>query len=174
MASFFEDLYNKLFSPSPSPFSTPYPSSDSFLLAVDDMAPHNLPQTTMDESAIVESVLGGNPVPGHFPSSPRSSMSSTISAQSDIASRLTTSAAAPRVKLDPMIRHYPKPTEEIDVEAMLARKPLKGTLSHYFKNARDVKIPVKTAAQQAKDFEDTKKELLRAKEEMQRLSTAKR
>jgi hypothetical protein len=180
MASFFEELYNKLFSPlsrSPSPLSTPYPSS--FLLAHDDdMAPHNtnksLPPSTMDESAIIDTALAGESVLGYFPSAPRtSSMSSTISSQSDIASSLTT-GARPKVKRDAMTTYFPKPTEELNLEEMLAREPRKHTLGHWFKNGKDIKLPVHTPAQQAKAFEDTKKELLRAKEELLMLSINKR
>ncbi|KAK4456280.1 hypothetical protein QBC34DRAFT_14283 [Podospora aff. communis PSN243] len=181
MASFFDNLY-KLFSPlsrSPSPVSTPYPSS--FLLAHDDedMAPHNigksLPPSTMDESAVIDAALAGESAVDYFSSAPRSSsMSSTISSQSDIAGSLNTTRARPKLRRDAMTTHFPKPTEEINVAEMLARKPPKHTLSHWFKNGKDVKLPVHTPAQQAKDFEDTKNELLRAKEELLKLPINKR
>ncbi|KAK0623543.1 hypothetical protein B0T14DRAFT_495006 [Immersiella caudata] len=179
MASFFEDLYNKLFPPlstSPPPFSTLHPSS--FLLAQDDdMSTQNtksLPPSTMDESAIVDSLIGGESVPGYFPTTPRTSMSSTISSQSDIANRLSTTAARPSIKHDAMTCHFPKPTEELNLDEMLAREPRKHTLGHWFKNGKEVRLPETTPAQQAKAFEDAKKELLRAKEEMLKLYIGKR
>jgi hypothetical protein len=69
-----------------------------------------------------------------------------------------------------MTRHFPKPAEELSVEEMLSRPPQKHSLGHYVKNARDVKAPVVDKAKQAREFEEAKKELLRAKDELQKLS----
>jgi len=176
MATFFEELYHKLFSPLSS-LSSPSTTPPTFFLLADDMNPHNDQMYShpmaSHESAIAESTQPGDSsdsASGHFPTSPRSSMSSTGSAPSAalLSGRLTKPVAQPQVKLDPMTRVYPKPTTELNLDELLARTPGKWSVAHYVKNARDLRIPVMSAAEQAKDFEETKKELLRrAKEDMQ-------
>ncbi|KAK3333435.1 hypothetical protein B0T19DRAFT_440196 [Cercophora scortea] len=74
------------------------------------------------------------------------------------------------VRQDAMTKSFPKPTRELSVEEMLARPAQKHSLSHYLKNARDCRVPVVDKAKSAKDFADAKRDLLRAKEELQRLS----
>ncbi|KAL2181759.1 uncharacterized protein P884DRAFT_10081 [Thermothelomyces heterothallicus CBS 202.75] len=68
------------------------------------------------------------------------------------------------VALDPMSREYPKPTQELSLDEMLARKPGKHSLSHYLRNPRVSKITdePRTAeefAERARKFEETKQKL---------------
>lgn len=89
----------------------------------------------------------------------------------------TTSApvSAPRRlkhSTDPLERSFPKPEGDIDVGAALARDPLKWSLGHWKKNARDVAAPASTPADSKKKFDDIKDELRRAQQEM--VSKAKR
>ncbi|CAK7218658.1 hypothetical protein SBRCBS47491_003581 [Sporothrix bragantina] len=75
---------------------------------------------------------------------------------------------------DPLERAYPKPENDIDVGAALAREPLKWSLGHWKKNARDVARPVPTPDASKQRFEDMKNELRRAQQDMRASSTAKR
>ncbi|KXX73980.1 hypothetical protein MMYC01_202271 [Madurella mycetomatis] len=72
------------------------------------------------------------------------------------------------VALDAMSRNFPKPAHEPSLEELLARPPGKRSLGHYVKNAREVAPPPVDPAQRARKFEDAKRELLRAKEEIER------
>ncbi|GAB1320613.1 hypothetical protein MFIFM68171_10823 [Madurella fahalii] len=72
------------------------------------------------------------------------------------------------VALDAMSRDFPKPAHEPSLEELLARPPGKRSLGHYVKNAREVAPPPVDPEQRARKFEDAKRELLRAKEEMER------
>lgn len=186
MATFFGDLYSKLFptrtsqtsAHSPPTFiitdynmTSPSPSNDAYL-----------PLMSASESAVDESPAPAGGEPGYFPTSPRSSMSSTISAQSDLINSVTAAAksavAKPEtipsrpqiVKVDTMSRTFPKPTEEVSLEELLARKPHKWALGHWVENARPVRVPVVDKETMAKEFEKEKMELLRAKEELQKLA----
>jgi hypothetical protein len=57
---------------------------------------------------------------------------------------------------------------------MLARPPQKWSVGHYVKNARETKAPVHDKEQQAKAFAEAKRELLAAKEALERSATAGR
>lgn len=66
-------------------------------------------------------------------------------------------------KLDTMQRQFNKPTEEATVEELLARPPLKHSLSHYVKTARDRRMPTVDPEEERKRLEKVKAELLAAK-----------
>lgn len=84
------------------------------------------------------------------------------------------------VALDTMSREFPKPAHEPSLDELLARKPGKWSLGHYVKNARERKVAVADAAagvpareetdaeERARKFDEVKRDLLRAKEEMMR------
>ncbi|KAB5570222.1 hypothetical protein GE09DRAFT_699960 [Coniochaeta sp. 2T2.1] len=74
----------------------------------------------------------------------------------------------PIVVVDALSRTFPKPTEEPTLEQMLARPPQKWSVGHYVKNARDAKAAVRDKDAQAKAFAEAKRELLAAKEAMER------
>ncbi|CAK7264316.1 hypothetical protein SEPCBS57363_001019 [Sporothrix epigloea] len=67
---------------------------------------------------------------------------------------------------DPLERFYPKPEMTIDLGAALAREPLKWSLGHWKKNARDVATPALTHEASKQRFEDAKNELRRAQRDM--------
>lgn len=67
---------------------------------------------------------------------------------------------------DPLERSFPKPDGDIDVVAALARDPLKWSLGHWKKNARDVSQPTSSSAASKKRFDDIKDELRRAQLDM--------
>ncbi|ERT00770.1 uncharacterized protein SPSK_08034 [Sporothrix schenckii 1099-18] len=81
-----------------------------------------------------------------------------------------TPAPAPTRRLkfngDPLERSFPKPEGDIDVGAALARDPLKWSLGHWKKNARDVVQTTTSAAVSKKRFDDIKDELRRAQLDM--------
>lgn len=104
------------------------------------------------------------------PSGHRGSISSTTTTSSSATSdshgaeiRLTTLTTKTTTKVDILQRHFEKPTEEATVEELLARPPLKHSLSHYVKNARDRRVPVADLEEERKRFEKAKAELLAAK-----------
>jgi hypothetical protein len=78
------------------------------------------------------------------------------------------SAAGKVVALDALSRHFPKPDYEPTLEEMLARPPQKWSVGHYVKNAREAKAPVRDKEQQARAFEEAKRELLAAKAALER------
>ncbi|OIW33256.1 hypothetical protein CONLIGDRAFT_165860 [Coniochaeta ligniaria NRRL 30616] len=78
------------------------------------------------------------------------------------------------VALDALSRNFPKPTHEPTLEEMLARPPQKWSVGHYVKNAREAKAPVHDKEQQAKAFAEAKRELLAAKEALERSAAAGR
>ncbi|KAH8909521.1 hypothetical protein BR93DRAFT_924503 [Coniochaeta sp. PMI_546] len=84
------------------------------------------------------------------------------------------SAPHKAVALDALSRNFPKPAQEPTVEEMLARPPQKWSVGHYVKNAREAKTPVHDKEQQAKAFAEAKRELLAAKEALERSATAGR
>jgi len=124
----------------------------------------------MAESESAISDMAQSRESGYFPTSPRSSMSSTLSAESALLPSHPMHVPQPTelapVKLDALSRHFPKPTHEADVAELLERKPGKYSLAHYVKNARDVKPHVVDKVQQSKAFEDIKKELLLAQQQL--------
>ena len=78
--------------------------------------------------------------------------------------------AAPRrsatfvVAHDPLSRDYPKPTHEPGLEELLARTPGRWSLSHYVKNAPVTGVFEVEAAERARNFEQVKRDLVKAKE----------
>ncbi|KAF3770000.1 hypothetical protein M406DRAFT_325476 [Cryphonectria parasitica EP155] len=78
-------------------------------------------------------------------------------------------------QLDPLSRAYPKPAQEIDVREALARKPMKWTLGHYFKETptREPHAQTVDRATRALDLEAKKRELLKAKDEIRMLALPK-
>lgn len=68
---------------------------------------------------------------------------------------------------DPIGRAYPKPDGELDVAEALSRQPLKWTLGHWKKNAREVTRSKPSAAMSKQRFDDIKDELRRAQLAMQ-------
>ena len=77
--------------------------------------------------------------------------------------------------VDPLSRNFPKPTEDVDLDEMLARKPLKWTLGHYVKevSTREPSRPAEDKGRVAQDMEAKKMEMLVVKEEIRRLSAGK-
>ncbi|KAL1871397.1 hypothetical protein Daus18300_004764 [Diaporthe australafricana] len=102
----------------------------------------------------------------------RSSAAATSSSPSSSPSQ---GCADPACEVDPLSRTFPKPTEDVNLDEMLARKPLKWTLGHYVKEApsREPSKPVEDKDRLAQDMEAKKKEMPAAKEEILRLSAGK-
>jgi hypothetical protein len=72
------------------------------------------------------------------------------------------------VALDALSRDFPKPAHEPSLDELLARPPGKWSLGHYVKNARAVTPPAPLdPAERARQFEEAKRELLRAKAELE-------
>ncbi|KAL1899421.1 hypothetical protein Sste5346_002817 [Sporothrix stenoceras] len=67
---------------------------------------------------------------------------------------------------DPLERSFPKPEGDIDVGAALACDPLKWSLGHWKKNARDIAQLTTDAAASKKRFDAIKDELRRAQLDM--------
>lgn len=123
----------------------------------------------------------------HSSISSESSCASKTSAQNAEQSAILTKhpasgqayCSAPRPAVtyptDPLSREYPKPTEEVDLEEMLARKPLRWSLAHYIKERpiREPPNPMDDKQRVARDLETKKKELLEAKEQIQKLNISK-
>ncbi|KAK3340442.1 hypothetical protein B0H65DRAFT_259318 [Neurospora tetraspora] len=108
------------------------------------------------------------------PSAHRGSISSTMTTSSVATTSTTSDAAVAEIrittvttktttKVDILQRRFPKPTEEASVEELLARPPLKHSLSHYVKNARDKRLHMVDPEEERKRFEKAKAELLAAK-----------
>ena len=91
------------------------------------------------------------------------SSAATNSTSDGIEIRVTTVTTKVTTKLDPMQRQFPKPTEEPTLDELLARPPLKHSVSHYVKNARDARKPTVDAEEERKQLEKLKAELLAAK-----------
>lgn len=73
--------------------------------------------------------------------------------------------------VDPLSRTFPKPSEEVNLDELLERKPLKWTVGHYIKTpTREHSDPFEDKEKIAHDMEARKRELLAAKEELRRLS----
>lgn len=190
MSSFFGDIYHLLFHPR-SRSSPPQPPSSSSLFENPFLTPHiTMNRHGQDYSSLMspsESAIsddsGYSAVPGYFPSSPRSSMSSTHSTESTnlrpaqperattapVAQLQLPQSAKPSAKLDAMSQAFPKPADDLPLEELLSRPPGKWSLGHYVKNARDVKRPPVDKEKQARDFEAAKRDLLRAKAELENL-----
>ncbi|KAK0621249.1 hypothetical protein B0T17DRAFT_508620 [Bombardia bombarda] len=120
---------------------------------------------------------------GYFSSAPtshRSSMSSSTSGATVLTASVdlerdqrvvtTTTTTTTRPKVDAMSCKFPKPTQEATLEEMLARPPQKWSVGHYVKHARDYQAPAVDKEKQAKAFADTKRELLKAKEDLKMLA----
>lgn len=86
--------------------------------------------------------------------------------------RSATAVVAPET----MSREFPKPAHEPSLDELLARAPGKWSLGHYVKNAR-VRVASRPAAEteaeeRARKFEETKRELLRAKAEIEAIASS--
>lgn len=102
----------------------------------------------------------------------RSSAAATPSSPSSSSSQCSAEQTG---DVDPLSRTFPKPTEDVDLDEMLARKPLKWTLGHYVKEAatREPSKPAEDKDRLAQDMEAKKREMLAVKEEIRRLSAGK-
>lgn len=76
-----------------------------------------------------------------------------------------------RCPVDPLARDYPKPTGEINLDEMLASKPGKRSLAHYISVTpfREPTNAMQDKRWVAQDLEAKKRELLAAREQIQRL-----
>ncbi|KAK4123712.1 hypothetical protein N657DRAFT_421792 [Parathielavia appendiculata] len=97
--------------------------------------------------------------------------------------RAATSAAAASAAvdgpLDPLSREYPKPTHEPSLDELLSRPPLKWSLGHYVKSARERKTVDNDGQEEEEEerrrrFEEAKRNLLRAKEMIDESVAARR
>lgn len=102
----------------------------------------------------------------------RSSAAATPSSPSSSSSQ---SPAEQPCDVDPLSRNFPKPAEDVDLDEMLARKPLKWTLGHYVKevSTREPSRPAEDKDRVAQDMEAKKREMLAVKEEIRRLSASR-
>jgi hypothetical protein len=170
--SFYTLFTSSLSSPSrPSPTTTA--EAEAFM-AIDSPAP----SATSDTSK-----MSGT---SYFEVSRRSSLSSNSSALPELdnsqrppqalrsETTLSPSLQPKATPVDALSRQVPKPTHDATLDEMLARPPQRWSLGHYVKNARETRIATLDKEQQAKAFQDAKKELLKAKEEMERLRTGRR
>lgn len=132
----------------------------------------------------VSAVEGSQPSsPGNMdittaPGSRRSSVASgtsSVDSSSSAEQAMRSSSPSQTADVDPLSRTFPKPTEDVDLDEMLARKPLKWTLGHYVKEAatREPSKPAEDKDRLAQDMEAKKREMLAAKEEIRRLSAGK-
>ncbi|KAL2271741.1 hypothetical protein VTJ83DRAFT_1112 [Remersonia thermophila] len=110
------------------------------------------------------------------------SMSSSTSSASTSTTSLSTedSGVAPRrsathvVNLDPLSRTFPKPDNEPSLEELLARKPPRHSLHHVLRNPREppaavaARLSEEAAKERQRKFEEAKRKLLEAKEELDR------
>lgn len=101
--------------------------------------------------------------------------SSTAATPSSPSSTCSPSSTGQTGHVDPLARAFPKPSEDVDLDEMLNRKPLKWTLGHYVKEAatRESSRLAEDKDRLAQDMEAKKKEMLAAKEEIRRLSAGK-
>ena len=115
------------------------------------------------------------------PSSQRSSFSlspeearrgSNVSTPATSTASLVSRASSPN-PTDVLTRQFPKPGEQLDVAEMLARAPARHSLRYYVKNARDVAATVESKEQQAKAFAEVKARLLKAKDDLGQLPSAR-
>ncbi|KLU89334.1 hypothetical protein, variant [Magnaporthiopsis poae ATCC 64411] len=125
---------------------------------------------------------------------------SAINPNNTVAHKIVSSGAtgitARRQQLDPLARNYPAPaaTDKLDLDEMLARKPQKWTLGHYFHKSRaagyndsdngnrgSASVPslssmsgdVAAGHRRKSELELAKKELLAAQEEIRRLAVGR-
>ncbi|KAK3944638.1 hypothetical protein QBC46DRAFT_157616 [Diplogelasinospora grovesii] len=146
-------------------------------------SPNGMMDSATSSAMSSSTSLAPDSTTGYFPVASRSSMSSEVSDENDYTTQqrpgmhrgettpagTSLSQKTPK-KLDALQRQFPKPEHEPTVEEMLARPPQKWSVGHYVKNAREVKAPVVDKEQEAKAFAEAKKELLRAKQELQNLA----
>ncbi|KAL1843421.1 hypothetical protein VTJ49DRAFT_1771 [Mycothermus thermophilus] len=142
----------------------------------------NLPMPPTSSRAATTTTTNGHDIypPNSTTTTHRSpSMSSSTSSASTSTTSLPTDdqPVAPRrsathvVALDPLSRDFPKPANEPSLEELLARKPLRHSLQHVLRNPREPAVQRKEeeeAAERQRKFEEAKKKLLEAKEELDR------
>lgn len=91
----------------------------------------------------------------------RSSAAATPSSPSPSSSQCSVEQTG---DVDPLARTFPKPTEDVDLDEMLARKPLKWTVGHYVKEAATrewSRPPAEDKDRLAQDMEAKKEEIRR-------------
>lgn len=131
--------------------------------------PNSNPTTTLLQSRRSSIASGTSSVDSA--SSAEKGLPPQTTATSSSSSSSTCSQVDPAYPVDPLSRTFPEPTEDVDVAEMLERKPLKWTLGHYIKTpTREPSDPFDDKEKVALDMEARKRELLAAKEEMQRLA----
>lgn len=162
-------------------------------------SPHNCddgisprPQTPALSSAEKPAGVKSGPF---SPRSHRSSISSTVSStltdlsdsRLDLQSRTSTAVLSPfssstsinssRASLaerhrDPLLREYPKPSGQVDIDEMLTRPPGKWSLGHYFHKSRHVtrETSLEPMLEDRKgELEEAKKQLMAARNELRQL-----
>ncbi|KAL2156045.1 hypothetical protein VTH82DRAFT_790 [Thermothelomyces myriococcoides] len=154
------------------PVPSPAASSTSSLASSErDYFPPSSPQSQSQRSPSISSASTGSSEQQQQqlllqPDPPQRTHTTPAPTTSDDAER----PAAPRrsathvVALDPMSREYPKPTQELSLDEMLARKPGKHSLSHYLQNPKESRISLEPRtdeerAERARKFEEIKQNL---------------
>ncbi|TLD23205.1 hypothetical protein PspLS_07301 [Pyricularia sp. CBS 133598] len=98
--------------------------------------------------------------------------SSSFSSSTSLDSNRTTSLT--ERQRDPLLREFPKPPEQVDIEEMLTRPPGKWSLGHYFNKSRHAakETMLKPTLEDRKgELEEAKKQLIAARNEIRQLGT---
>ncbi|TLS29767.1 hypothetical protein PpBr36_00451 [Pyricularia pennisetigena] len=98
--------------------------------------------------------------------------SSSFSSSTSLESNRTTSLA--ELQRDPLLREFPKPPDQVDIEEMLTRPPGKWSLGHYFNKSRHAakETTLKPTLEDRKgELEEAKKQLIAARNEIRQLGT---
>ncbi|KAI6359887.1 hypothetical protein MCOR25_006930 [Pyricularia grisea] len=98
--------------------------------------------------------------------------SSSFSSSTSLESNRTTSLT--ERQRDPLLREFPKPPEQVDIEEMLTRPPGKWSLGHYFNKSRHAakETTLKPTVEDRKgELEEAKKQLIAARNEIRHLGT---
>ncbi|KAL1873452.1 hypothetical protein VTK73DRAFT_950 [Phialemonium thermophilum] len=103
-----------------------------------------------------------------------SSSTSSVSSSSSLSTPFQHSTRLTPSPVDVLSRQYPPPPPEVNLDEMLARPPQKWSLGHYVKNAREPRQRTLDKEQQEREFANTKRELLAAKEQLRQMATARR
>lgn len=98
--------------------------------------------------------------------------SSSFSSSTSLESNRTASLS--ERQRDPLLREFPKPPEQVDIEEMLTRPPGKWSLGHYFNKSRHAakETTLKPTLEDRKgELEEAKKQLIAARNEIRQLGT---